>query len=110
MSFKDFGEQRNWALDNTSPRHPWILFVDADEFCTPEFIDEIGDFLRAPRNYVGAYVAGKSYFMGRWMKHAMMYPSFQLRLLKLGAVRHRKEGSDCGIADQQPNRPWSRKR
>ena len=29
--FVDFGQQRNWALDNVAPRHPWVLFLDADE-------------------------------------------------------------------------------
>src|SRR5688572_16703398 len=35
-SFQDFGDQRNWALENTNPKHGWVLFVDADEFCTDE--------------------------------------------------------------------------
>ena len=30
-AFKDFGDQRNWALDKTSPRNSWVLFLDADE-------------------------------------------------------------------------------
>src|SRR6185295_2226137 len=29
--FQGFGTQRNWAADNTSPRHDWILVLDADE-------------------------------------------------------------------------------
>lgn len=39
--FKDFGDQRNWALDHCAPRYPWVLFVDADEFCTPALLDEM---------------------------------------------------------------------
>src|ERR1043165_3023029 len=35
--FKSFGDQRNWALDHCSPKHDWILFLDADEQSTPDF-------------------------------------------------------------------------
>ncbi len=24
-AFEDFGQQRNWALDNTNPKHEWIV-------------------------------------------------------------------------------------
>ncbi len=90
--FTDFGDQRNWALDNVQPAHDWILFVDADEFCTDGLLDEIAEFVRTPNAFVGAYVAGRNYFLGRWLKHTTMYPSYQLRLLKAGQVRFRKEG------------------
>lgn len=91
-SFQDFGDQRNWAIDHTEPKHDWILFVDADEFCTPELLDEIDAFVREPGEHVGAFIAGKTYFLGRWLKHAALYPSYQLRLLRRGDVRFRKEG------------------
>lgn len=90
--FEDFGQQRNWALDNTNPKHPWVLFIDADEYCTPEFLAELRTFLESPGQWVGAFIAGKNYFFGHWLRHCTMYPSYQLRLLKVGAVRYRKEG------------------
>ena len=90
--FRDFGGQRNWALDNTQPRHDWVLFVDADEFCTPELLDEVERFISVPGQYVGGFIAGRNYFLGRWLRRCTFYPSYQLRLLKLGAVRFRKEG------------------
>lgn len=91
-AFEDFGQQRNWALDHTKPRHPWVLFVDADEFCDPELFDEIAALIADPGDYVGAYVAGRNYFLGQWLKRCTFYPSYQLRLLRLGEVRFRKEG------------------
>jgi len=90
--FKDFGDQRNWALDNSEPKHPWVLFVDADEFCEPELLEEIEQFIASPGLQVGGYIAGRNYFLGQWLKYSTMYPSYQLRLLKLGQVRYRKEG------------------
>lgn len=90
--FEDFGAQRNWALDECAPRHDWILFVDADEFCDDAFLDEVASFIAEPGAEVGGFVAGRNYFLGRWLKYSTMYPSYQLRLLKLGEVRFRKAG------------------
>ncbi len=90
--FRDFGEQRNYAIDHCGAGVEWILFVDADEHCTDAFLDEVARFIADPGDKVGAYVAGKNYFLGRWLKYSTLYPSYQLRLLKRGHVRFRKEG------------------
>jgi glycosyltransferase involved in cell wall biosynthesis len=90
--FRDFGDQRNWALDHAGSRHDWVLFVDADEYCTPELLDEIAGFVGSPSGHVGAYIAGRTEFLGRWIRHCTIYPSYQLRLLRRGEVRFRKEG------------------
>jgi glycosyltransferase involved in cell wall biosynthesis len=90
--FTDFGDQRNWAIDHTSPRHPWILFVDADEFMEDALASEIDAFVRAPGAYVGGFIAGRNYFLGRWLRYTTFFPSYQLRLLRRGRVSFRREG------------------
>src|SRR4051812_23306130 len=40
-AFSGFGTQRNWALEYTSPRHPWVLILDADERVPPELAQEL---------------------------------------------------------------------
>jgi glycosyltransferase involved in cell wall biosynthesis len=90
--FEDFGQQRNWALDHGGVRNSWILFVDADEFLEAPIVEEIRAFVRNPGDSVGAYIAGRNYFLGKWIKRCTYFPSYQLRLLKHGEVRYRKEG------------------
>ena len=90
--FADFGDQRNWALDNTHPRHEWILFLDADERCTPACANAIRSAVQNPGNSAGFFMTCRNFFLGRWIKHCTFYPSWQLRLLKAGQVRFRKEG------------------
>lgn len=90
--FEDFGTQRNWALDETSPRYEWILFIDADEFMEQPLAEEIREFTANPGDNVGAYIAGRNYFLNRWLRRCTFFPSYQLRLLKRGQVRYRKEG------------------
>lgn len=40
-------EQFNWALDNLPIDTEWILRLDADEYLTPQLIEELEEFLRA---------------------------------------------------------------
>lgn len=91
-SFEDFGQQRNWALDSTSPKNPWVLFLDADEESTPAFRDAVLNVTSEPVTEVGYYLTYRNMFLGRWLKYSTFYPSWQLRLLKLGEVRFRREG------------------
>lgn len=90
--FEDFGQQRNWALDNTSPRYAWILFLDADEESTPTFRDEVQRTLANSGDTVGYYLTYRNMFIGKWLKYSTFYPSWQLRLLRSGQVRYRREG------------------
>jgi glycosyltransferase involved in cell wall biosynthesis len=90
-TFTDFGDQRNWALDHCAPRE-WVLFVDADEYCDPELLDEIATFIAAPGDAVGGFVAGRTVFLGTFLRRCTLYPSYQLRLLRRDTVRFVKEG------------------
>jgi glycosyltransferase involved in cell wall biosynthesis len=90
--FEDFGQQRNWALDHAGARYEWVLFFDADERCTPEFGNAIAAAVSNPGDHVGFFLCYRNLFLGRWIRHCTMYPSWQLRLLKRGCVRYQKEG------------------
>ncbi len=90
--FEDFGQQRNWALEETAPRHDWILFLDADERVDAECASAITRAVSGDGPEVGYYLTCRNMFLGRWIRHCTLYPSWQLRLLKQGQVRYRKEG------------------
>lgn len=91
-AFRDFGEQRNWALDETGAQHEWVLFLDADERCTEECAAAIRAAVMSPGRHVGFYLTYRNFFLGRWIKHSTLYPTWQLRLLERKAVRYRREG------------------
>jgi len=90
--FRNFGDQRNWALEQTDPKHEWLFFLDADERCTDECAAAIRHVSSAPGEFVGFYLTYRNFFLDRWIKHSTLYPTWQLRLLKQGSVRFRKEG------------------
>jgi glycosyltransferase involved in cell wall biosynthesis len=78
-AFDDFAGQRNWGLENGDFRHEWVLHLDADEIVTPEFRRALAALKAEPG--LDAYrVPSKLMLFGRWLRHAGMYPTYQVRL------------------------------
>ena len=77
--FDNFASQRNFGLDKGDFRHEWVLHLDADEITPPEFIDALKAF--NPTGDLDAWqVPSKMILFGKWIKHAGMYPTYQVRL------------------------------
>lgn len=77
--FDDFARQRNFGLDSGEFRHDWVLHLDADEIVTPEFVTDLNAL--NPQPGIDAYrIPAKTILFGRWLKHAGMYPVYQVRL------------------------------
>lgn len=91
--FSSFGAQRNWALENCNLRHPWILFLDADEASTPEFEQGLRRAVQnAPERVAGFYCCWKMMLDGRWLQRSDSFPKWQLRLLRRGRARFKDFG------------------
>lgn len=63
-----FPKKRNWALQNANLLHEWILFLDADEFVSDEFVDEVAIKTQDP-NYNGFTIQFQNYFMGKKLRY-----------------------------------------
>lgn len=62
--------QFNWALDNVPISTEWILRLDADEYLTPELIEEIKLKLpNVPEGINGIMLPLKNVWMGKPLKH-----------------------------------------
>ncbi len=97
-AFDDFAGQRNHALDRIPFKHPWVFHLDADEQFTAPLRTECEQAIAA-NQHSGYMVPNKLVFEGRWLKHAGMYPTYQMRLLKLGEVRFVQHGHGQREAD-----------
>jgi len=87
-AFESFGRQRNWALDHCHPKHDWILFLDADEKTTPEFVIAMESAISiADEEVAGFYCCWKLLLNGRWLKRSDNFPKWQFRLLRHGRAR-----------------------
>lgn len=86
--FASFGQQRNWALDHCGARHPWVLFLDADERVTPALLEELETTTaNAPESIAGYYLCWALMLGERWLKRADNFPKWQFRLLRQGRAR-----------------------
>ena len=89
--FDNFAGQRNWALDKVDFRHEWVLHLDADEVCTDALQVEM--CARIANSKYDAYrIPSKMMFMGRWLRFAGLYPSYQVRLGRQPVFRFRQVG------------------
>lgn len=63
-----FPKKRNWALQNANLLYEWILFLDADEFVTDEFVNEVAIKIQDP-HYNGYNIQFENYFMGKKLRY-----------------------------------------
>lgn len=82
-----FPKKRNWVLRNVPLAHDWVLFLDADETVTPEFVAELRDVL--PRcSYVGFWLSYRNAFRGRWLRFGDRFR--KLALFRRGAGEYER--------------------
>jgi glycosyltransferase involved in cell wall biosynthesis len=87
-SFAGYAEQRNWALENLPISNEWVLMLDADERIPPPLAEEIAQVVADdPQHHAGYYLKRRFFFLGRWLKHGGLYPTWVLRLFRRGCAR-----------------------
>lgn len=83
-----FGAQKNYGMEQVSS--DWVLIVDADERVLQPLQAEI--LARIGRWKEGEPVAyeipRKNFFYGAWVRHAGVYPDYQIRLFRRGRARY----------------------
>jgi len=87
-AFDSFAGQRNYAMEHGQLRNGWVLHLDADEVVTAELRNEIEQLVTHNTDDKQVWrVASRIIFMGRWLRHAGMYPSYQVRFGRADALR-----------------------
>lgn len=77
-------KQFNWGLENADIKTKWVLRLDADEYLTPELIDELKEKLPLLPNDVNGIIFNRRHiFMGKWVKRGV-YPVKLLRMFRYG--------------------------
>lgn len=89
--FDNWASHQNWALQSIEFRHPWLYYSDADEVITPELRDEMVAVASADAQPHVAYrLRYKNYFLGRWIRHCGIYPTWVLRFYKPDTVHYER--------------------
>lgn len=89
--FDNFATQRNYGLQEGNLQHDWVLHLDADERVPQKLRHELQREVRSDGQ--DAYrVPSKLIFQGRWLKHAGMYPTYQIRFGRRDALTFTQVG------------------
>lgn len=86
-----FPKKRNWALRNHSFKHPWVLFLDADERMNETMVAELQATLSGT-NYSGFWISFTNWFMGSALHHGDVF--HKLALFKVGAGEYERFPED----------------
>lgn len=89
-AFDNWAAHQNWAVSHIEFRHPWVLYLDADERCSPELRDEVLACALPGASEAAFRVRRKDFFMGRWLKHAQLYPTWLVRLFRPQRIRYER--------------------
>jgi glycosyltransferase involved in cell wall biosynthesis len=82
-------KKKNWALENISFKHEWVLILDADEVLPPEAASEIAQAIAQPDGMAGYWINRRFFFLGRWLRHSY-YPNWNLRLFRHALGRYER--------------------
>jgi glycosyltransferase involved in cell wall biosynthesis len=63
-------------------KNQWVLFIDADEWLTPEIKEEIAWIISTETAYNGCIVNRRNVYLGREIKYGGWYPDHEIRLYK----------------------------
>jgi len=106
--FSSFGDHRNWAIDHIECKHDWVFHLDADERFTSALVEAMRQRIGSDPVEGGFHIPHKFIFMGRWLKHTVGYPTYQMRLFHKERMRftdhghgqRELEGQRVGILDE----------
>lgn len=63
-----YPKKRNWVLQNLKIKNEWVLFLDADEYLTDSFINDLVKKIKEPKIY-GYWINYQNYFIGKKLKY-----------------------------------------
>lgn len=86
-----FPKKRNWTLRNYDFKTKWVLFLDADEFVSPEFIQEVQAAIQSTE-HVGFWLNFSNHFMGQKLRGGDAFR--KLALFRVGAGEYEKIEED----------------
>ena len=87
--WSSFGEKINWGLNNLPFKTTWVMRLDADEYLTEKFIEQIGHTLQSMDNSVdGLIINRRVIFLGRWLRFGGMHPLEHLRISRVGRATY----------------------
>jgi len=84
--------QREYSIRRIPFKYPWVFNPDADEVAPESLRDEMLRVVSDPsRDEVAYRVRFRNIFMGRWLKHSSLYPTWVVRLFRPEKISFERE-------------------
>jgi glycosyltransferase involved in cell wall biosynthesis len=88
-AFDDWSTHQNWGLAHLPFRHPWVLYLDADERLSPELARSVRQAVQAPGDRVAFSIERRDIFLGRWLRHTQATARY-VRLFRPAHLRYER--------------------
>lgn len=100
--FDDWSSHQNWAVKNIRFQNPWVYYSDADEIVPTDLSEELKSTAQAeiqlPKH--SAYrLRYRNYYMGRWIRHCGIYPTWVLRFFRPEKIRWERLVNPIPVVD-----------
>jgi glycosyltransferase involved in cell wall biosynthesis len=99
--FKNYADQRNWAIDEFGHRSQWQLHLDADEILDAAAIAEVRRVLDDSADATAFIFERRTYFMGRQLRFGGA-TNYHLRLFRSGTARCEDRLYDQHFVSERP--------
>ena len=96
--FDDWSSHQNWGLANIALRHPWVLYIDADERVTPELVASIQHAVQNHGGKVAFRIQRRDFWGEHWLKHVQA-SSHYLRLFRPERMRYERLVNPVSVPD-----------
>lgn len=114
--FDNWSSHQNWGVANIDFKHPWVLYVDADEVVPPDLASEIQRLADPKSEHAAFRLRRKDMFLGRWIKHASLYPTWIIRLFRPEHITYKRlinpvaevDGSVANLEGHLTHYPFSK--
>ena len=97
--FDNWASHQNWAMANIPFKHPWVLYLDADERCDDELRAEVIANTQPESPSAAFRIRRKDFYLGRWLKHAQLYPTWLVRLFRPQRIRYERLVNPVAVVD-----------
>ena len=92
--------QRMYGLKEIEFKHKWVYMPDADEITPEDLRDEMLAIAADPDRPEAMFSARyKNMFMGRWIKHSSLYPTWITRLCRPERIHYERECHSRPVGD-----------
>lgn len=103
--FDNWAAHLNWALQEIRFASPWVYNCDADEVVPRDLREELCEVAEAGGNGCVAFrLRYKNFFMGRWIRHCGIYPTWVLRFYRPERVRWTRLVNPVPVVDGRVGR------